>query len=204
MSKPHYTVGVRFGRLVTLARGPGSTMFCKCDCGVVTNPAANDLRKGLTRSCGCLQREVVSRDNGARKQTHGMTGTPTYISWAAMKARCLDPGHHAAKNYGARGIVLCERWRKFENFFADMGPRPPGMTLDREKNELGYSKENCRWATFSEQSNNRRVNIFVTYLGETLTIAQWSQKLGIKPNTISWRLNKGWPIERVLKSRTPL
>ena len=201
MSKPHYTVGVRFGRLVTLARGPGSTMFCKCDCGAVTNPAANDLRRGLTKSCGCLHKEIVIRDNGARKQTHGMTGTPTYGTWAAMKARCMDPGHHAAKNYSARGITLCEHWTSFENFFADMGPRPEGMTLDRVDNSKGYSKENCRWATRSEQGNNTRFNVVIEYLGEALTVAQWSRKLNIKPNTLAWRINKGWSVERILKRK---
>lgn len=198
MSKPHYTVGNKFGRLTILARGHGYTVFCKCDCGKVTNPAANDLRRGTTSSCGCLQSERTSQSNATSKRTHGMVGTPTYGTWAAMKERCLNPKHHAAHNYSERGITIVERWLVFDNFYADMGDRPANTTLDRENNDRGYSKENCRWATKSEQGNNTRMNVPLTYAGRTQNMAQWAIELRIAPNTLSWRIAHGWSTERVL------
>ena len=201
MTAPHYTVGVKFGRLTTMARGPKYTMFCRCECGAITNPAANDLKNGLTKSCGCLQREATAAANAINKTTHGMAHSPTYVSWAAMKERCLNPNHHAAHNYSARGITMDAEWCSFEKFRADMGDRPEGTTLDRIDNNAGYKADNCRWASKKDQGNNTRRNVHLTHNGETLNLAQWSSKLGIKPNTLSWRLAHGWPTDRVLSHK---
>jgi hypothetical protein len=152
--------GQRFGRLIVLqdvGRSPEHTVLwrCRCDCGAETVVRSVALRTGHTRSCGCLQPET------ARKQIkHGHardTGSSkTYASWEAMIQRCCNPNSTHYSYYGGRGIAVCKRWRSFENFLADMGERPLGLTLDRTNNARGYSRANCKWVTRKEQANNRR------------------------------------------------
>jgi predicted DNA-binding transcriptional regulator AlpA len=135
--------------------------------------------------------------------THGRTVGGKIDSiltiWRNMKNRCLKSSDAAYDRYGGRGIKVCERWLKFENFLADMGERPPGMTLDRIDNNLGYCPENCRWASYKEQNNNRRDNRMITFKGETKNMAQWCTELGLSQKTISQRINGlGWSGERAL------
>lgn len=133
-----------------------------------------------------------ARKPGERRSTE-------YGIWAGMKGRCRNPNFKDWKNYGGRGITFCERWEIFENFYEDMGPRPsPLHTLDRKDNSLGYSKENCRWATWSEQQNNRSSNHIVEFNGERKTISEWENKLGWKQGTLKARLQRGWDITKSL------
>jgi hypothetical protein len=114
-----------------------------------------------------------------------------------MMARCNNPNNSSYPAYGGRGIKVCKRWHgHFKNFLADMGERPDGLSLDRRDSLLGYSPNNCRWATKLEQANNKRNNRLVSHNGETLTIAQWARKLGLKRTLLATRINKGWPIEK--------
>lgn len=122
-----------------------------------------------------------------------------YSSYRGMRTRVENANHPANKRY--KKLAICERWLGpdgFANFFNDLGPRPEGCTLDRVDNEKGYSPENCRWRTVKEQGNNRSTNIFLEYNGERLTMAQWSEKIGVKYSTIHERYRRGLPIEKIL------
>lgn len=151
--------GERFGRLIAIQCLPGSAgerskWLCRCDCGNEPRIVGNSLRAGLTRSCGCLQRDACRQKNS----THGMRKAPEYSVWYDMKRRCFDPKNKRYADYGGRGIAVCESWRiSFASFYADMGPRPTAThSIDRMNNNGNYEPSNCKWSTKSEQAFNRR------------------------------------------------
>jgi hypothetical protein len=154
----------RFGKLVALysleKKYFGNLIWmCKCDCGNEVEIPSNRLMKGDTKSCGCLRKETA-KDQAVKNKKHGYCASRTYKSWQSMKARCMNPTSPDYEEYGGRGITVCDRWKNsFENFLTDMGERPKGMTLDRKENDRGYFKNNCRWATPTQQQHNRRDNI---------------------------------------------
>ncbi len=126
---------------------------------------------------------------------------PEFNSWNNMLSRCSAKGTWYFPLYGGRGITVCEEWKTFANFLADMGPRPDGTTLDRIDPNGNYCKENCRWATNKEQCNNRRNNHILEYCGVALTMAMWARALRTPVETIAKRLRKKWPLERILVLR---
>jgi len=135
------------------------------------------------------------------KHGHAAFGkhTPTYKAWRHMRKRCAAKiGTHHGKHYREKGITICSRWDNFLCFLEDMGPKPPGRTLDRENNTLGYSPENCRWATKAEQDRNRCNNVMLTLNDETRCMQDWCAQFGLLPPTVHYRLKAGWSVERTL------
>lgn len=133
---------------------------------------------------------------------HGMKGTPTYNSWQAMIQRCTDPNRDNFKHYGGRGIKVCGRWlASFENFFADMGERPDGMTLDREDTDGHYEPGNCHWIPKKQQAANRRFNHQVEFQGEKITLAELARRLGVQRTTLLKRLKLGWTHAEMIEGK---
>lgn len=182
----------KFGRLQPIrqfSENKRSFWLCFCDCGQTTKARAESLKSGNTTSCGCYQAEI--------RITHGRTHTPEYRSWDHMIQRCHNPMNGAFKDYGQRGIVVCDDWRNsFEAFLSDMGPRPTSKhSIDRKDCNGNYELSNCRWATRDTQANNTRRNNVVKYHGTEKTLTQWARDLGISYDCVYGRLRRGWSIE---------
>jgi hypothetical protein len=174
-----------------------SQFLCRCDCGKEKVVTLGNLKTGQSKSCGCLNDE--NRKGNTWSKKHGMSFSREYRSWESMLARCECITNKEYPDWGGRGIKVCERWHDFNNFYADMGARPKGTTLDRIDNNGDYEASNCRWATAKTQSNNRRSNTLITYKGRTQTLQQWADETGICSGTISQRIRKrGWSIEKAL------
>jgi len=166
-----------------------------CDCGNEKVIMASDVKRGKIRSCGCLRRSKM----------HEIINTPVYKVWENMKSRCLNTNKNSDdyKRYRGRGIKICKQWMEFKNFYADMGKKPKGLTLERIDNNGDYCKENCRWATKREQANNTRRNRLITYNSKTKTVAQWARVAGVKYTTFWVRLYKlNWSLKRALNEKT--
>jgi hypothetical protein len=153
----------------------------------------------LVRSGEMKTRRCNSCAKKGNRVTHGMSETRTYRIWCSMYTRCNYQKNVSYKNYGGRGITICERWRSFENFFADMGHPPSDKhSIDRVNNDGNYEPSNCRWATPNEQAGNSRNAIRLTFGGLTFSISEWSRRTGLKRATINARIEKGWSAERAL------
>jgi hypothetical protein len=177
---------------------------CLCQCRNEFDTSGSNLRRGATKSCGCLAAECAGERLKKCLMTHGharrgrMSGA--FRSWLAMKRRCLDPSFRDYHRYGGRGITMADDWLKFEHFLADMGDRPEGKTLDQIDRTGHYVAENCRWATHEEQMNNTSRTRLFTWKGKTLSISQWARRQGLPRARVSARINAlGWSIERALE-----
>lgn len=196
--------GQKYGRLTALSYSHSVKWVAlwrfRCECGNEKVIRIGSVRSGRTKSCGCLMGEDARRKQKKYCWKHGRSGTPEWISWQQMTSRCRKPNNRLYKDYGGRGITVCERWNSFKNFLADMGLRPSlKHSIDRIDNNKGYSPENCRWATAREQSQNRRSSYMITFKGKTMNLSQWAAAIGFPYHTLSNRIrNLGWSAEDAL------
>lgn len=168
----------------------------RCLCGQEVVRVPGEMRKLRMANCGCMTKHLQRR----ARQTHGMSRHPAYFVWRSMVDRCTLPTHQAWRNYGGRGITVCDEWREsFEAFWRDMGPTySRGLELDRRDNEAGYTAANCRWVPRRVQANNRRGNIRILTPDGEMTVAQASQRYGVGKTTILYRLANDWPTSKLL------
>lgn len=186
--------GSVFGRLTAKYYAGNATWLCHCECGKSKVVPYKQLSRGQTKSCGCL---MIDRTKEANTK-HGKKGTRIYRIWNGMLTRCRNPKSKDYGRYGGRGIEVCERWKKFENFYADMGDPNPGQTIERINNDGNYTAANCRWASLLEQANNRRNNINVEFAGTNLTASQWDRKLDRFRGTTARRVRQGLSVTSVM------
>lgn len=204
---PKYTqfidrIGHKFGQLTVLGfagvdKNRSSMWYCRCECERITRVYSSSLISGKSKSCGCISSEA-----GRNRIIHGYArnghSTPEYRTWSGMMQRVKNSNSPNFGDYGGRGISICERWEDIDNFIEDMGIRPNGTSIERINNNGDYCKDNCYWATRTEQQNNRRNNKFITYNGDTKTIAQWENEYKFPVDTIRRRIKYGWTIDEAL------
>ena len=206
MKKPADLSGKRFGFLTAIRltdnyiAGKGKWL-CQCDCGNHTEVFSTNLTRLHTKSCGCHKKANYKTMNLKHGATAGRMGDKnsypsSYKIWCSMKQRCYDQNLPQYKFYGARGISVCERWHDYANFIADMGEPPAEMSLDRIDNNGDYSPENCRWTDWKTQQRNKRNAHLITYQGETKSLAEWADHLGISRGKLHNRIFRGWDVHR--------
>ena len=199
MGKVIELTGQRFGRLLVVSRAPnrgGKTRwYCKCDCGEMTIVNSRDLRMGATKSCGCLNREVH------KKYPEGKRNTRLYGIWKGMNRRCASPREKSYRNYGGRGITVCDSWKNnflaFEEWALENGYSDT-LTLDRIDVNGDYCPENCRWLSRKMQNRNTRKTHYLTYEGVTKPIIDWAEAYHVPYGTLIARLGMGWTVKDAL------
>lgn len=207
-----YLIGERFGRLLVERedRVEASQVFwvCQCDCGGRISVATHALKRGNTRSCGCLRSETLRTRKG--NPTHGLSRdgngkkSRLYNIWTGMKTRCFNQSAREYPGYGGRGISLCSEWMDFGNFssWAKSNGYDESLTIERIDNDGNYEASNCTWIPRTSQSRNRRDTVLISFRGITMTLAEWSRKTGINNGTLHRRIRKqGWSIERALTTK---
>ena len=162
-------------------RGGHAYWIVRCECGIEKSVQSANIQNPRRKSCGCK----------GGVQIHGLWKHPLYLTWQNMMTRCYNPNSADWKDYGGRGITVCERWHKVENFVEDMVERPDGYQIDRRNNELGYSKENCQWSTKLQNARNRRNNKIVVYQGKEMSMAEAAELSGVPYLVLSQRVRLG-------------
>lgn len=199
--------GQKYGRLTVLQashkdkRGEWHWL-CQCECGKQKTVSGYKLRSGNTKSCGCMQRECL---DGRLRRTHGMSTSHLYTIWENMKHRCNDPKNIVYRNYGGRGIRVCDEWmNSFDSFakWAESTGYLDGLSIERVDVNGNYEPSNCKWITKRQQYLNRTDSHRITAFGKTQTIKEWSDETGIKYDTIERRINQyGWTPERAVTAK---
>lgn len=203
-------IGKRFGNLVVIGRANNQVVisegkerkkamwYCQCDCGSEPKAIrASHLKSGAIVSCGCVGR----KNSREAKIKHDGTHTRLYRIWCNMKNRCYNRNVRSFKDYGARGINVCEEWKNDFRAFYDWAIKSgynETLTIDRIDNDRNYEPSNCRWSTFREQANNTRRSHFITYNGQTMSLSNWAREIGMNPGTLRSRIRNHWTIEKAL------
>ncbi len=186
-------IGKRFGRLLVIkqsdvVKNSQARWICQCDCGNIKTIVGSSLRRGVSNSCGCAHKEMLSK----KFSKHHQCFTPEYSAWQNMRSRCYNIKNTKYSDYGGRGIGVCDRWKNsFEKFFNDMGNKPSDIhSLDRyPDNDGNYEPNNCRWGTYEQQARNKRNNVWIEQGGIKMIVNDWAKKTGINRGVISRRLN---------------
>lgn len=210
-------IGHRFGKLVVterVGRNKHNNVLwkCKCDCGGETITTSHCLLCGDTKSCGCIRNKYFTEkkydllDIQEKFENTIPSDTPIYRSWSAMRSRCRTENNPAYKNYGGRGITVCDEWlgeNGFINFYnwSIQNGYADGLTIDRIDNNGDYTPNNCRWITREEQQKNKRNNTIITCDGKSMIISDWARELGVNRSMISWRKRNGWTDEECIKGK---
>lgn len=181
--------GRRFGKVIVVSRTAKRNKYncviweCLCDCGKRFESTRTEIKRAS--SCTCAFGKHFIR--------HGLSGTPEYVIWKGIRARCFNPKHRGYQNYGGRGILMSANWNDFSQFLKDVGLRPsPKHTLDCINNDGNYEPGNCKWATKREQAGNTRRSKLITYNGVTKCVAEWARTTGVLQGTLLVRINSGW------------
>jgi len=204
-------VGTIHGKLTILAVGYSKRRtrdkskyraITACECGNVKVIALRDINRPKgTRSCGCIWAEAIRKSNSTHGHSLGLRRSKEMTIHHNMMNRCYNENSGRYKNYGARGIVVCDRWHTFENFLADMGTRPEGRSLDRIDVNGDYCKDNCRWATREEQNANKTDSKLITYRGRTQALFLWCKELNLNYARTNYRLTAGWGVEHSFNAK---
>ena len=194
--------GIRYGRLIAIKMISNTKpiyWLCKCDCGNYDNVSSSNLASGAVKSCGCLNKEIITK--------HGLQSSKLYQVHNSMKQRCFNKKDKGYKNYGGRGIIVCNEWsdkeKGFINFYnwAVKNGYQEGLTIDRIDVNGNYEPSNCRWVTQQKQQLNKRTNRFLKYNGEIKTIKEWSEELNISYKILQYKSKQGLTIQEILKEQ---
>jgi hypothetical protein len=197
-------IGNKYGRLTVTKLLPSQNLETmveySCECGGDGVAPAWRIVCGVRKSCGCIKRDAMVK----RNTKHGLAHLPEYKIWAGIKTRCLNLEHSSSKGYGDAGVTISKEWEaSFTEFFKDMGSRPtPDHSVERVKNSLGYSKDNCVWATANTQQRNRSSTLWIEHKGETKTLKEWADSVNLDYHAAYYRFTKGWSIDRMLSTRS--
>ena len=198
-------MGRMFGGWTVLSRATSShgasRWKCRCECGNLRVVYSAGLLRGTSKSCGCRHAKMAAIVMSRTMFRHGYTGTSTHRTWLSMIARCTGRYSTSYKDYGGRGIVVCARWLKFENFLADMGEKPEHLLLDRINNDGNYEPKNCRWTTRHEQNRNKRNNVWIEHNEKRMVEADWAMNFGMTHSNLRRELRRR-SFADVFKSRT--
>jgi hypothetical protein len=188
-------LGRVFGRLTVVEKVGYRRWRSTCSCGGTAISKAQNLVSGKAKSCGCLARELAAN----LKRTHGASDTRAHNTWNGIIQRCTNPNNPHFRNYGGRGIAICDDWLEFANFLRDMGQPPKGCSIERVDNNAGYSKQNCIWADRTTQQRNRRVVQMVELHGEKRCLSEWAEIYGLPQSLVLSRVHAlKWSLEEAL------